>query len=177
MRHLPAEPPDFFHRGPTPLTRLAFFGLVSVVLLFADTRYRYLETLRQVAAVVLYPLQQAAQIPGAALAQVGAHFAAQRALVDENAQLKRKLVEQGAAAQGFASERQENERLRALLDLKGGAAAGATMVEVLYSGRVPFTQKLFVGKGEEGMVKPGAAVIDARGWSARSPGSIRTWPR
>ncbi len=163
MRHLPAEPPDFFHRGPTPLTRLAFFGLVSVVLLFADTRYRYLETLRQVAAVVLYPLQQAAQIPGAALAQVGAHFAAQRALVDENAQLKRKLVEQGAAAQGFASERQENERLRALLDLKGGAAAGATMVEVLYSGRDPFTQKLFFGKGEEGVVKPGAAVIDAEG--------------
>ena len=40
------------------------------------------ETLRQVAAVVLYPLQQAAQIPGAALAQVGAHFAAQRALAD-----------------------------------------------------------------------------------------------
>ena len=48
MRHLPAEPPAFFHRGPSPLARLAFFGLVSIALLFVDTRYRYLESIRQV---------------------------------------------------------------------------------------------------------------------------------
>ena len=29
--------------GPSPLARLAFFGLLSIALLFADTRYRYLE--------------------------------------------------------------------------------------------------------------------------------------
>ena len=38
MRHLPVEPPAFFHRGPSPLARLAFFGLVSLALLFLDTR-------------------------------------------------------------------------------------------------------------------------------------------
>jgi rod shape-determining protein MreC len=163
MRHLPAEPPAFFHRGPSPLARLAFFGLVSVLLLFADTRYRYLETVRLYAAVVLYPLQQAAQVPGAALAQVNTYFATQRSLADENAALRQRLVEQAAAAQGFASERRENERLRTLLDVRGGVAAGAATVEVLYSGRDPFAQKLFVGKGAAATVKPGAAVIDADG--------------
>jgi rod shape-determining protein MreC len=163
MRHLPAEPPAFFHRGPSPLARLAFFGLVSVLLLFADTRYRYLETLRLFTAAVLYPLQQAAQVPGAALAQVGTYFATQRSLADENAALRQRLVEQGAAAQGFASERRENERLRTLLEVRGGVAAGTATVEVLYSGRDPFAQKLFVGKGPAAVVKPGAAVIDADG--------------
>ncbi|MBK7742216.1 MAG: hypothetical protein IPI40_00335 [Betaproteobacteria bacterium] len=58
---------------------------MSVVLLFADTRYRYLEQLRQVAAV-LHPVQQVALCPSAALAQVGAYFASQRSLeVDERA--------------------------------------------------------------------------------------------
>ena len=68
MHHIPVEPPAFFHRGPSPLARLAFFGVLSLALLFADTRYRYLENVRQVAAVVLYPLQRAAQMPGEALA-------------------------------------------------------------------------------------------------------------
>ncbi len=163
MRHLPAEPPAFFHRGPSPLARLAFFALLSVLLLFTDTRYRYLETLRQVAAVVLYPLQQAAQVPGALLAEVGTYFVTQRRLADENAVLRRRLVEQGAAAQAFASERQENGRLRALLDAKGSLPPGTATVEVLYSGRDPFTQKLFVGTGSQDAVKPGAAVIDADG--------------
>ena len=38
-----------------PLARLAFFGLLSIALMFADTRFRYLEGIRQVAAVALYP--------------------------------------------------------------------------------------------------------------------------
>jgi rod shape-determining protein MreC len=163
MRHLPAEPPAFFHRGPSPLARLAFFGLLSVLLLFADTRYRYLETLRQVAAVVLYPLQQAALVPGALLAQVGTYFVTQRTLADENAVLRRRLVEQGAAAQAFASERHENDHLRALLDARESMPPGTATVEVLYSGRDPFSQKLFVGIGPDAAVRPGAAVIDADG--------------
>ena len=45
MRPIPAEPPPFFHRGPSPLARLAFFGLASLVLLFVDARYRDFPTL------------------------------------------------------------------------------------------------------------------------------------
>ena len=72
MRYIPVEPPPFFRRGPTPIARLAFFGLISIALLFVDTRYHYLEGIRMVAATVLYPLQRAAQLPGEALAGVGA---------------------------------------------------------------------------------------------------------
>src|SRR5512136_1385055 len=102
MRHIPAEPPAFFRRGPSPLARLAFFGLLSIALLFLDTRYGYLESIRQVAAIVVYPLQRAARVPGEALGTVAAYFASQRALTDENAELKRRLVERAAPAQGYA---------------------------------------------------------------------------
>ena len=145
------------------MARLAFFGLVSLALLFTDTRYRYLENMRQVAAIAIYPLERAARMPGELLAQVGARFSSQRALSEDNAALRQKLIEQSAAAQGYASARQENDRLRALLDLKSRYGAGAAAVEVLYAGRDPFTQKLFVDKGGEGLLKPGAAVIDAQG--------------
>jgi rod shape-determining protein MreC len=163
MRHIPVEPPAFFHRGPSPLTRLAFFVLISLSMLFLDTRYRYLENIRHVVAVVLYPLQRAAQMPGEALAFVGGYFATQRALSEENAALKRQLVEQGAMAQGAVSTSNENARLKALLDMRARYQGAATVVEVLYTGRDPFAQRIFVNKGADADLSPGDAVIDAQG--------------
>jgi len=163
MRPLPVEPPVFFHRGPSPLARLAFFGLISVALLFADARFRYLEGVRLVAAVVLYPIQRAVQMPGEALDYVGTYFSAQRALADENAALKRRLVEEGPAVQGYARMRQENGALKALLELREHYSESAIAAEVLYTGRDPFAQKLFIDKGTRDGVAPGEAVIDAEG--------------
>lgn len=163
MRHISVEPPAFFHRGPSPLARLAFFCLISVALLFLDTRYRYLENVRQIAVAVIHPVQRAALVPGEALAYVGSYLTSQRALNDENAALQRQLIEQGAAAKGFPLAQQENARLRALLDVRARYGAAATAVEVLYSGRDPFAQKLFIDKGADADLKPGQAVIDATG--------------
>jgi len=160
MRHISVEPPPFFHRGPSPLSRLAFFGLVSLVLLFADTRYRYLENVRQVVAVALYPLQLAVQMPGEALAFVGTYFASQRALADDNAQLKQRLLADAPLLQGYPQLEQENARLRAMLAVESRFRGAVTAAEVLYSGRDPFTQKIFVDKGDAAGVQPGQAVID-----------------
>jgi len=163
MSHLPVEPPAFFHRGPSPAARLVFFGVFSIALLFLDTRYRYLEQVRQVVAVALYPLQRAAALPGQVFASVGDYFASKRALTEENELLKRRLVEQGAAAQGFASTQQSNARLKALLDIRASLSGNAVAVEVLYTGRDPFTQKLFVDKGSDAGLAAGSAVVDADG--------------
>jgi rod shape-determining protein MreC len=163
MRHVPVDPPAFFHRGPSPLARLAFFGLISLSLLFLDTRYRYLENIRSVVAVVLYPLQRAAEMPGEAIAFVGSYFVTQRELAEENADLKRRLVEQGAAVQGLASTNSENARLKALLEMRPRYGGSATVAEVLYTGRDPFAQKIFINRGSDSGLNAGDAVIDAQG--------------
>jgi len=163
VRHISVEPPPFFHRGPSPLARLAFFGLLSLVLVFADTRFRYLESIRQVVATVLYPVQRALQLPGEALAYVGTYFSSQRELADDNAALRQQLLAAAPAVQGYAQLEQENARLRALLATEQRIGPAAIAAEVLYSGRDPFTQKLFVDKGEAAGVLPGEAVIDEVG--------------
>src|SRR5271165_7105303 len=160
MRHLSVEPPPFFHRGPSPLARLAFFGLLSLALLFTDTRYRYLENVRQAVATVLYPLQRIVLMPGEALDYAASYFAAQRALADDNAALKQDLLAEAPAVQGYQMLQQENERLRALLAVEQRIQRATTAAEVLYTGRDPFTQKVFVDKGESGGVQAGQAVID-----------------
>ena len=163
MRHISVEPPPFFHRGPSPLARLAFFGLLSLALLFADTRYRYLENVRQTVAVILYPLQRLVQLPGEAIAQVAGFFTSQRALSEENATLKQQLLSEAPSVQGYELLQQENARLRSLLTVEKRYQAAAIAAEVLYSGRDPFTQKLFVDKGEAAGVHAGQAVIDEVG--------------
>jgi len=163
MRHIAVEPPPFFHRGPSPLTRLAFFGLLSLALLFADTRYRYLEHIRQVAGIVLYPLVRAVQLPGEALSYAGTYLSSQRRLASENAALRAQLLAQAPAAQGYPLLEQENARLRALTKVDARLHGPATAAEVLYTGRDPFTQKIFVDKGEAAGVLPGQAVIDDLG--------------
>jgi rod shape-determining protein MreC len=160
MRHLSVEPPPFFHRGPSPLARLAFFGLLSLLLLFTDTRYRYLENVRQTVATALYPLQRIVLMPGEAVAYATGYFAAQRALTDDNAALKQDILTQAPAVQGYQVLQQENIRLRALLDVEQRIQRATTAAEVLYTGRDPFTQKVFVDKGESAGVQPGQAVID-----------------
>jgi rod shape-determining protein MreC len=163
MRHVSIEPPPFFHRGPSPLARLAFFGLVSLVLLFVDTRYRYLENIRQVVGIALYPIQRAVQLPGEALGYVGAYFASQRTLASDNASAKQQLLTQAPAVQGYPSLDQENARLRALLKMSERFPGSAIAAEVLYSGRDPFSQKLVVDKGDVAGVQLGQAVIDEEG--------------
>jgi rod shape-determining protein MreC len=163
MRHHSVEPPPFFHRGPSPFMRLAFFGLLSLVLLFADTRYRYLENVRQAVAVVLYPLQRIVQWPGEGLAYVMTFFTSQNTLVDDNATLRQELLAEAPTVQGFQMLQEENARMRTLLGVEKRFQGAATVAEVLYTGRDPFTQKLFVDKGESAGVQPGQAVIDEVG--------------
>jgi rod shape-determining protein MreC len=163
MPTLPADTPDFFHRGPSPAARLVFFALLSIALLFLDTRYRYLEQVRQVAAVALYPVQRAMAWPGQALASVAEYFASKRELAAENSALQARLAEVGAAAQGVATTRAENERLRALLAIRARFGGAALAVQVLYTGRDAFTQKLVIDKGRDAGIVPGAAVVDAEG--------------
>ncbi|MEO5766212.1 MAG: rod shape-determining protein MreC, partial [Casimicrobiaceae bacterium] len=163
MRHISVDPPDFFNRGLKPLSRLTLLGILSLALMFADTRFRYLEGVRNVVAIVLYPIQRAVQLPGEAFEFVADFFGSKRQLADDNAKLKQDLVAQAPAVQGFAQLSEENARLKSLLDMHRRHAGAAIAVEVLYTGRDPFSQKVFVSKGGEAGVKPGDAVVDDQG--------------
>jgi rod shape-determining protein MreC len=94
---------------------------------------------------------------------VGRYFADKARLSDDNNELRRSLIAQAPLAEAVPRLREENAQLKALLDMQGRYAAAATAVEVLYTGRDPFTQKLFVNKGTQAGLASGEAVVDDRG--------------
>src|SRR2546430_12497296 len=171
MHHISVEPPAFFHRGPSPLSRLALLGLLSIALLFADTRFRYLEGVRQVVAVALYPFQRVVLLPGEAFAYVADYFGSKRHLADENSRLNEALVAQAPAMKTASLLEVENARLKALLQTAQHYPGAAVAVEVLYTRRRPLSQKLFFKKqGEAGgkSGEAGHAALGGAGGGARA---------
>jgi len=59
--------PPFFNQGPSVLSKLVFFGALSVFLMVADARFHVTQPVRAALATALYPVQWLALQPVNAL--------------------------------------------------------------------------------------------------------------
>ena len=156
-------PPPFFKTGPTPLARLLIFSALSLALLVADTRFNYLTPLRQIAAVIVYPLQRIASAPASIARRIGDFFVTHSSLRAENARLTQERLSNAPALQQLKALQAENRQLRELLAARERVNADARLAEVLYAARDPFSRKIVIDKGLQDNVKAGQAVVDTRG--------------
>ncbi len=153
----------FFKRGPSPVARLAFFGLLSFVLLISDARFNQLDLLRQGVGLVLHPLQQIANSPLALSRRAGEFFVTQNQLADENNLLRQRLLTNAAQLQHNQSLQAENAYLQRLLGMKEKFVSSAIGVEVMSAGRDPFSRRIIVNKGSSDNIQSGQAAIDDTG--------------
>jgi len=154
------QPPPFFSRGPAPLVRLGFFVSLAVLLMVLDARFRYAESIREVVALLAYPLQRAALAPGELLGATADFFSTQVALKQENQQLKAKDLLAASDLLTLDALRAENAQLRRLFDARARLPRPSTLAEILYQGRDPFSRKVIIDKGSQQGVEPGQAVMD-----------------
>ena len=157
------SPPPFFRRGPTPLARLLLCSLLSVAFLVADARYGYLEGVRKVVSVIIYPLQRLAGAPRALLDTAGEFFVTQTALRTENTKLATQSLNDAIMLRKYAALAAENLHLRDLLGARQRFPESTIFAEVLYAGRDLFTRKIVIDKGQQHGVRPGQPVIDQIG--------------
>ena len=158
-----SSPPPFFKRGPSLLARLGFFILLSLTLLYADARFHYMESVRKVFAIVLYPLQELADSPGQVAGRIGEFFVSQSYLQHENDRLAHENFLHAGQLQSQQALIAENQHLRQLLEMQERAEQSSTVAEILYVGRDPFSRKVIVDKGSAQGIEEGAAVIDDTG--------------
>jgi rod shape-determining protein MreC len=156
-------PPPFFKTGPTALARLLIFSALSLALLITDARFKYLNVLREIAAVIVYPLQRIAATPASIGRRVGDFFSAHSSLREENERLRRDNMAQSLHAQQYKTLQTENAHLRSLLGARERVEATSVPAEVLYAARDPFTRKIMLDRGSLHSVVAGQPVIDANG--------------
>ena len=157
------HPPPFFRTGPTPLARLLIFSTLALALVVADARLKYLDTLRQVASVVVYPIQRIAGAPISIAQRVSDFFVTNSSLKNENARLAQETMTQSSRLQELATLKTENDQLRKLLAARERVPAKTTLAEILYAARDPFSRKLLLDQGSQHDVQPGQPVIDGAG--------------
>ena len=154
--------PQFFRHGPSLLARLFFFVLLSLLLMVADTHFRYLAEIRQVFATALYPFQKLANVPTTISDVMGTVFITHH-LADENAYLKQQyLVDQGQLQQ-LQALRAENEQLRKLLEAAQRIENKAVIAEILRIPSDPFNRKVMLDKGSQSDIQAGQIVVDNAG--------------
>ena len=157
------SPPPFFKTGPTPLARLLIFSALSLAILVADNRFNYLATLRQIAAVAVYPLQRVAAAPASIVRRTGDFFTTHGSLREDNARLARESYENAALLLQLRALQAENTQLRELLGARKRLNVELAAAEVLYAARDPFTRKVVNDRGSQHDVRAGQPVVDNRG--------------
>lgn len=157
------ETPAFFHRGPSPLARLAFFGLLAVAAMIADHRFGLLGPARVALSAVVLPVQTAALAPASVAEVVGERFTDQASLLRENEEMRARLLAYATAAQQAELLRAENARLLGLTEGSAAAEDPGIVARIVSTGRNPFARKVLLDKGLADGVQPGMPVVDTDG--------------
>jgi rod shape-determining protein MreC len=136
---------------------------VSLVLMFADSRFDYLSTLRFYSALIVTPLHFVAGLPGRAFDSVSGSIRARDELLEENASLREQLLMQQYQLQKLDHLTAENARLNELL--KGSSIVDAEVMRAQLVGESPdpFVKRLLINKGSTDGVYVGQPVLDAFG--------------
>ncbi len=153
----------FFNRGPSAAARLVFFLLLSLLLMFIDARYKYLESVRSALSVVVYPFQRIASTPGDLWQLANDYFVLHGDLIRDNNQLRQQHTVDQARLLRLQALQAENEHLRKLMGVQQQADYPMLLAEIAYIERDIFNRKLFLDKGSQANVQPGQVVMDDNG--------------
>ena len=160
---LDSTPPPFFRQGPSALSKLVLLSALALLLLVADTRFRVVQPLRAAVATALYPLQWLLLRPVVWAQDSGHYLEGLSAAQEREAAAQYQLGRQSQRALQVEQLLLENQRLRALLELRERLKTPTLASQVLYDAADPFSRKVIIDKGSLAAVEPGAPVLDETG--------------
>lgn len=160
---LDRTPPPFFRPGPSALSKLVFFSALALFLMVADTRFLMAAPLRSALAVALMPLQRVLAVP-VQLWHSGLQYGQGLHEAQTNAQAAQaRLAAQAERTARAGQLALENERLRALLELRPALQVQSQAAEVLYEAADPYSRRVFIDRGAQHGLVAGSPVINDAG--------------
>ena len=160
---LDRTPPPFFRQGPSALSKRVFFSALAVFLMVADARFKMVGPVRAALAVVLAPAQRTLALTAELWEGGGDYVRGLRQAQSEERLAKRALVALVDKAMRADQLARDNERLRALLELRPALTVKALAAEVTYEAADPFSRKVFIDRGQSHGIVLGSPVINEVG--------------
>ena len=112
------ETPPFFRQGLSAPIKLLLCVLLAVLIMLSDARWGITQPVRTVFSVLLYPLQLLALAPIELTRKSVDYFASQNQVQREATAAREKALVQSAKSMQVDQLLLENQRLRALLDMR-----------------------------------------------------------
>jgi len=160
---LDRTPPPFFRQGPSALTKLVFFSALALFLMVADARFTITQPLRAALATALLPVERVAAVPVDLWRGAGAYLGGLGGALTAAEAGRAQLAAQSEKVARVAALTQENQRLRALLELRPALAVRSQAAEVMYEASDPYSHKVFIDRGQTQGVLLGAPVVNEAG--------------
>ncbi len=151
-----------FVSGPS-FQRLIFFIVTSLALMVIDHRFQYLQTVRASLSTVVYPLQYVINLPVKTGQWLSSHFSDRIELIEKNNHLHEENLLLQVKLQRLEDVKNENRRLRKLLEASKKRNERVVMAEVLAIDLDPFTRKILINKGTQHGVFEKQPLLDAEG--------------
>lgn len=143
--------------------RIIVFILLSLGMMHIDHRYQYLEAVRDVLATLVYPVQYAIQLPLETGSWLSGVLTSHRALLAENARLRRNELFLNAELQRLIALEAENRRLRMLLESSVSIPERVLIAELLTVDFDPYRHQILLNKGIRHGVHVGQPLLDQHG--------------
>jgi len=143
--------------------RFALLVFFSLALMTADHRMQYLDSVRAVISVFVYPVQYLVSFPSSATSWLGDNMKSREALIEENEKLMSKNLFLNVQMQKYVSLEIENMRLRRLLDASERLTDKVLTAELLAVDLDPFSHKVLINKGLRHHIFRGQPILDSEG--------------
>ena len=143
--------------------RVAAFVVLSVAVMFVDSRFDYLDRVRYSLGFLTAPVYWVADIPTRVSYWIDDVFVSHGDLIEENARLREELLFAQRELQLVAGLATENSRLRALQEASAAVSGNILTAEIINISSDPGSRRVLINRGEQHGVELGQALLDAHG--------------
>lgn len=158
-----AEKVQLFAEGAVSTLRLIAYLTLAMIIMVIDHRAGYLESLRGLASRVIEPAYRVAAFPAEAARAGRLAIATQQHLAEENRELREALLLAQVRLNRMAALSEQNERLKALLDVQNDLGLGVRLARLIDIDLDPFRHRVVLDAGADQGVSVGQPVLDATG--------------
>lgn len=143
--------------------RVAAFVVLSVAVMFADSRFDYLDRLRYSLGFLTAPVYWVADTPARISYWIDDVFVSHGDLIDDNERLREELLFAQRELQLLAGLATENNRLRALQEASANVDGRVLTAEIINISSNPGSRRVLINRGATDGVLEGQALLDAHG--------------
>lgn len=137
--------------------------VISLVLLFTNSRWNYFNRVRSVISVVVSPVQYLVDGPIRFVDWIGDYFTLQHRLIADNTAMHTQNLLLQAKVQKILALEKENQQLRRLLSSSSKINSKVLVAQILSVNANRFDPQVILDKGSNSNVKVGQPVLDAYG--------------